>query len=71
MKMEDRLRQQLNDTAEHLLAGEDTLEQVIDLGNRRRRSRLTAAAAGLTAVAIAIVGVIALRPRDPERFSPA
>lgn len=62
MKIEDRLRRELNDTAEHLALDVDTYEHVLDLGRRRRRSRQVAAAAGTAMIVTVVVGVLALRP---------
>ena len=62
MKIEDRLRRELTDTAEHLALDVDTYEHVLDLGRRRRRSRQLAAAAGSAMVVTVVVGVLALRP---------
>ncbi len=62
MKIEDRLRRELTDTAEHLALDVDTYEHVLDLGRRRRRSRPLAAAAGSVIVVTVVVGVLALRP---------
>ena len=62
MKIEDRLRRELNDTAEHLALDQDTYEQVLDLGRRRRRIRQLAVAAGGAMIVTVIVGVLALRP---------
>ena len=62
MKIEDRLRRELNDTAEHLALDKDTYEHVLDLGRRRRRSRQLGAAAGAAMIATVVVGVLALRP---------
>ncbi len=62
MKIEDRLRRELSDTAEHLALDQDTYEHVLDLGRRRRRSRQLAAAAGTAMVVTIVAGVLALRP---------
>lgn len=62
MKIEDRLRRELNDTAEHLALDKDTYEHVLDLGRRRRRARQLGAAAGAAMLATVVVGVLALRP---------
>jgi len=62
MKIEDRLRRELNDTAEHLALDVDTYEHVLDLGRRRRRSRQLAAAAGFAMIITVFVGALALRP---------
>ena len=62
MKIEDRLRQELNDTAEHLALDQDTYEQVLDLGRRRRRSRQLVSGVGSALVITVIVGALALRP---------
>ena len=64
MKIEDRLRRELNDTAEHLALDKDTYEHVLDLGRRRRRSRQVGAAAGAAMIATVVVGVLAIRPPD-------
>jgi hypothetical protein len=65
LKIEDRLRRELNDTAEHLALNEDTYEHVLDLGRRRRRSRQLAAAAGTAMIVTVVVGFLALRPPGP------
>ena len=65
MKIEDRLRRELTDTAEHLALDVDTYEHVLDLGRRRRRSRQLAAAAGLAMISTALVGGLALWPARP------
>jgi hypothetical protein len=62
VKIEDRLRRELTDTAEHLALDVDTYEHVLDLGRRRRRSRQLAGAAGFAMVVTVVVGVLALRP---------
>jgi hypothetical protein len=62
VKIEDRLRRELSDTAEHLALDVDTYEHVLDLGRRRRRTRQLAAAAGTAMVVTIVVGVLALRP---------
>ena len=62
MKIEDRLRRELNDTAEQLALDKDTYEHVLDLGRRRRRSRQLAAAAGGAMIVTVFVGVLAFRP---------
>ena len=62
MKIEDRLRRELTDTAEHLALDVDTYEQVLDLGRRRRRSRQLAAAGGLAMIVTVLIGVLALWP---------
>lgn len=64
MKIEDRLRRELTDTAEHLALDVDTYEHVLDLGRRRRRSRQLAAAAGTALIVTVAVGVLALRPSN-------
>ena len=60
MKIEDRLRRELTDTAEHLVLDMDTYEHVLDLGRRRRRFHQLAAAAGATALVASVVGVMVL-----------
>ncbi|HUO46294.1 MAG TPA: hypothetical protein VM470_05630 [Acidimicrobiia bacterium] len=67
MKIEDRLRQELHDTAEHLLVRPDDLERVMRIG--RRRKRLTTAG-GLAGSLVAVVGVIALASLGPETTPP-
>jgi hypothetical protein len=62
VKIEDRLRRELNDTAEHLALDKDTYEHVLDLGRRRRRSRQLSAAVGAAMIVTVVVGVLALRP---------
>ena len=62
MKIEDRLRRELNDTAEHLALDVDTYEHVLDLGRRHRRSRQLAATAGFAMIVTVFVGALALRP---------
>lgn len=62
MKIEDRLRRELTDTAEHLALDVDTYEQVLDLGRRRRRSRQLAAAGGLAMIVTVLIGVLSLWP---------
>jgi hypothetical protein len=62
VKIEDRLRRELNDTAEHLALNEDTYEHVLDLGRRRHQSRRLAAAAGTAMVIAVVAGLLALRP---------
>jgi hypothetical protein len=65
VKIEDRLRRELTDTAEHLALDVDTYEHVLDLGRRRRRFRQLAAVAGTAMIVTVIVGVLALRPLAP------
>ena len=62
MKIEDRLRRELTDTAEHLALDVDTYEHVLDLGRRRRRTRQLAAAAGTAMIVTVVVGVLAFKP---------
>lgn len=62
MKIEDRLRRELADTAEHLALDVDTYQHVLDLGRRRRRSRQMAAAGGFAMIVTALIGVLALWP---------
>jgi hypothetical protein len=66
MKIEDRLRRELSDTAEHLALDQDTYEQVLDLGRRRRRIRQIAAATGTTALVAVVAGVLTLGPGAPN-----
>ena len=66
MKIEDRLRRVLSDTAEHLALDTDTYEHVLDLGRRRRRLRQLATTLGSAMVVAAVVGLLALGPlRNP------
>ena len=62
MKLEDRLRRELSDTAEQLALDKDTYEHVLNMGRRRRRLRQLLAASGTVMVVTALVGLIALRP---------
>jgi hypothetical protein len=62
VKIEDRLRRELTDTAEHLALDVDTYEHVLDLGRRRRRTRQLAAAAGTAMIVTVVVGVLAFKP---------
>jgi hypothetical protein len=62
VKIEDRLRRELADTAEHLALDVDTYEHVLGLGRRRRRSRQLAAAGGFALIVTGLIGVLALWP---------
>ena len=65
MKIEDRLRKELSDTAEHLALDVDTYEHVLDLGRRRRRFHQLAAAAGTAALIGSVVVVLAVVSPGP------
>ena len=65
MKIEDRLRRELTDTAEHLVLDVDTYEHVLDLGRRRRRFHQLAATAGAAALIASVVGVLVLVSPGP------
>ncbi len=63
MKIEDRLRRQLHDTAEQLIIRPDDYERVIRLGKRRRRMAvLSGAAASTMVVALSVVLLAWIRP---------
>ena len=66
MKIEDRLRKELSDTAEQLALDVDTYEHVLDLGRRRRRFHQLVAAAGTTAlIASVLVVLVMVSPGPP------
>lgn len=62
MKLEDRLRRELHDTAEHLIISPDKYEEVVRAGRRRRRLLLASGVLGSVAIAGAVVLALSLQP---------
>ncbi|MGQ0848425.1 MAG: hypothetical protein ACT4OP_04800 [Actinomycetota bacterium] len=65
MKLEERLRRQLTDTAEHLIISPGAYEETIRRGKRRRWAVVTSTVAGTVAVGAVVLGLVSFRPPAP------
>lgn len=62
MKLEERLRRQLHDTAEQLIISPDKYEEAVRRGRRRRRALVTSGVAGALAAGAIVAVILSLRP---------
>lgn len=62
MKLEERLRRELHDTAEQLIISPDKYEEAVRQGRRRRRALMTSGAAGALAAVAIVALALSLRP---------
>jgi hypothetical protein len=69
VKLEDRLRRELHDTAEHLIISPDKYEEVVRVGRRRRRALLASGVAGTVAIGAIMAVAFTLRSISPERVA--
>jgi hypothetical protein len=58
--LEDRLRRELHDTAEHLIISRDKLEEVVRKGRIRRRAIIASLIAGVVAIGAVVFVAISL-----------
>jgi hypothetical protein len=69
VKLEDRLRRELHDTAEHLIISPDKYEEIVRVGRRRRRAMLASGVAGIVAIAAMLAVAFTLRSISPDRVA--
>ena len=62
MRLEDRIRTELHDTAERLALDPGEYRRAIETARRRRQRRIVSALSGMVVVAGLVVIVLALRP---------
>lgn len=62
MKLEERLRRELHDTAEQLIISPDKYEEAVRRGRNRRRALVTSGVAGALAVGAVVAIALSLRP---------
>ena len=64
MRLEDRIRNELHDTAERLALDPGEYRRAIEVAQRRRQRRIIGALSGMVVVAGLVVISLALRPGD-------
>lgn len=71
MRLEDRIRNELHDTAERLALDPGEYRRAIETAQRRRQRRIIGALSGMVLVAGLVVIVLALRPGDDVVVAPS
>jgi hypothetical protein len=71
MRLEDRIRNELHDTAERLALDPGEYRRAIEVAQRRRQRRIIGALSGMVVVAGLVVIVLALRPGDEVVVGPS
>ena len=71
MRLEDRIRNELHDTAERLALDPGEYRRAIEGAKRRRQRRIIGALSGMVLVAGLVVIVLALRPGDDVVVAPS
>ena len=71
MRLEDRIRNELHDTAERLALDPGEYRRAIETARRRRQRRIISALSGMVVVAGLVVIVLALRPGSEVVVSPS
>jgi hypothetical protein len=71
MRLEDRIRNELHDTAERLALDPGEYRRAVAAGRRRRRQQILATLSGLVGVAALAVIALALRPGIGEVVAPS
>ena len=71
MRLEDRVRNELHDTAERLALDPGEYRRAVEAAQRRRHRQVIGALSGMVAVAGLVVIVLALRPGDEVVVSPS
>lgn len=71
MRLEDRIRNELHDTAERLALDPGEYRRAIEVAQRRRQRRIIGALSGMVVVAGLVVIVLALRPGSEVVVSPS
>lgn len=71
MRLEDRIRNELHDTAERLALDPGEYRRAVEAAQRRRHRRIIGALSGMVVVAGLAVIVLALRPGDEVVVSPS
>ncbi|HJU51132.1 MAG TPA: hypothetical protein VJ815_02250 [Acidimicrobiia bacterium] len=71
MRLEDRIRNELHDTAERLALDPGEYRRAVEAAQRRRQQRILGALSGMVVVAGLVVIVLALRPVDEMVVSPS
>ncbi|HJQ95219.1 MAG TPA: hypothetical protein VJ935_05860 [Acidimicrobiia bacterium] len=71
MRLEDRIRNELHDTAERLALDPGEYRRAVEAGQRRRRQQIIGTLSGMVAVAGLVVVVLALRPGGEVVVNPS
>src|SRR5688572_25019332 len=71
MRLEDRIRNELHDTAERLVLDPGEYRRAIEAAKQRRRQRIIGALSGMVVVAGLVVVALALRPASEVVVTPS